>query len=518
MLRFNKILFFIFVILYTNITFSQVSTNEKKYQKYYYKNGNISSEGYMLNNVPDGIWKTYYENSKLKSVGKRTNLKLDSIWVFYNEDGSISKKIQYLQGQKNGYTETYHNINDSVKNILLSKELYLDNLLNGTSYIYDDNSKLTKIIKYVDGKKHGLSKDFSADSTVITTYEYYKGYYLKREKINRINTNNKKDGLWKNYYPNDNVKMEAYYQNGELNGFYREFDTRGKIIVEIKYENGQEITETEQEIQNIDYREKLDKNDNVIYSGTYKDSLPIGIHREFDSKGKITNAWIYNEKGIILGEGIVDKKGKKQGEWSFFYENGDVKSKGEFKNDKEIGNWKYFFSGGLIEQKGRYIKGKPDGLWEWFYASGKKRRTGNFYKGKEDGLSIEYSEDGTIMSNGEYSDGEKTGFWTYNVGDYTEKGNYKFGLKDGIWKHYYATQILQFKGLFIQGAANGKHIYYYPNGKILETQNYLMGSREGRWKRYDKNGQLIITITYKNDVEIKIDGGKIKPPHNKKIK
>jgi len=55
----------------------------------------------MLNNVPDGIWKTYYENSKLKSVGKRTNLKLDSIWVFYNEDGSISKKIQYLQGQKN---------------------------------------------------------------------------------------------------------------------------------------------------------------------------------------------------------------------------------------------------------------------------------------------------------------------------------------------------------------------------------------------------------------------------------
>ena len=37
-------------------------------QKFYYKNGVISSEGLMKDGKPDGYWKSYNENGKIKSV------------------------------------------------------------------------------------------------------------------------------------------------------------------------------------------------------------------------------------------------------------------------------------------------------------------------------------------------------------------------------------------------------------------------------------------------------------------
>ena len=39
-----------------------------------------------------------------------------------------------------------------------------------------------------------------------------------------------------------------------------------------------------------------------------------------------------------------------------------------------------------------------------------------------------------------------------------------------------------------------------------------MGKREGEWYRYNYDGSLFLTTTYKNGIEIKYDGVKIKPP------
>ena len=35
-------------------------TDPNGYNKFYYKNGQISSEGYMVNGKPNGYWKNYY--------------------------------------------------------------------------------------------------------------------------------------------------------------------------------------------------------------------------------------------------------------------------------------------------------------------------------------------------------------------------------------------------------------------------------------------------------------------------
>src|SRR5947209_7318235 len=85
---FLLLLFVIHGSLFT--VFAQQNSNG--YNKFYFQNGNISSEGNMVNGKPDGYWKSYYENGQLKSEGNRVNLKLEGPWKFYNEKGVLASE------------------------------------------------------------------------------------------------------------------------------------------------------------------------------------------------------------------------------------------------------------------------------------------------------------------------------------------------------------------------------------------------------------------------------------------
>ncbi len=107
-----------------------------------------------------------------------------------------------------------------------------------------------------------------------------------------------------------------------------------------------------------------------------------------------------------------------------------------------------------------------------------------------------------------------TEIWKLTSGDYTEEGNYIIGLKDGQWKSYYEDGTLKFKGNYVQGNPDGQHLYYYETGKIKEEQHYRMGIRQKTWKKYDEEGTPVLTITYKDDVEVSINGVKINLPES----
>ena len=45
-----------------------------------------------------------------------------------------------------------------------------------------------------------------------------------------------------------------------------------------------------------------------------------------------------------------------------------------------------------------------------------------------------------------------------------------------------------------------------------EEQYYEMGIREKNWKKYDEEGNLVMTITYRNDTEQRINGIRVRLP------
>jgi periplasmic protein TonB len=55
-------------------------------------------------------------------------------------------------------------------------------------------------------------------------------------------------------------------------------------------------------------------------------------------------------KGIVIMEGIYSND-KKNGSFTFFYENGNLKSRGKYENNKRIGYWLYYYPNNKMKQK-----------------------------------------------------------------------------------------------------------------------------------------------------------------------
>jgi uncharacterized protein len=497
--------FFLLIFLFSAvISFSQDSIKSGTFTVFKYENGKVSSEGYIRNGKPDGYWKTYYENGILKSEGNRKNFELDSIWKFYNEDGKLILEISYAKGKKNGIKTTYPQ-NEIIK------ENYVNDIKEGyTSYYYSDG-KLRLAIKFVKGKEQGLAKEYSSDGNVITLLEYRNGYLISKEKVNRCNYDSLKQGKWVTFYENGNLQTEGYYSAGIKNGYFKEYSPDGNLLSITKYVNG-EIQKDAAELTKLDIKREYYDDGQLKKLGSYKDDVPEGITREYAEDGKITSSKIY-KKGVIVGDGIVDASGLKQGPWKEYYDTGELKGVGKYFNGMKIGEWKFYYKNGKVEQTGKYLKNEtPDGEWIWYHENGNVLRDELFSEGLENGPMTEYSDSGTVISKGEYVDGLEEGVWTYQLGDIKAEGSYKEGKRTGVWKYWYDNGNLNFEGSYLDDNADGKHTFYWDNGKIKEEGSYIMGKREGEWYKYNYDGTLFLTTTYKNGIEIKYDGVKIKPP------
>ena len=488
--------------------------NPNGYNKFYYPNGQVSSEGMMRNGKPDGYWITYYVTGIKKSEGKRVNYMLDSTWIFYNQTGDTIETIEYKYGKKNGYDIKYGYISkgEGITGYVRSRELYVNDKKEGEAYFYYPSGKIKKIVPYRNGKREGTGKEFDEEGNIITINEYHKDNLVERSRINRYNKKGNKEGKWITFYPDGKKYIEENYKDGLLDGYYKEYDQVGNLKVVLFYKDGKlvDLSAKNDSISTpVDIRNKYDDNGNLIESGAYRNGVPIGIHRKYDKNGKIVHAWIYDNTGKVTAEGIITEKGEKEGMWKFYYENGAVRAEGKYLHNQRTGPWKFYGRDGKLEQTGTYRRGKAEGTWRWYFDNSALRREEEFFNGKEDGHYVEYDREGNVIAEGNYIEGEKDGMWKISVGDQIQEGKYIVGLRDGIWKYYYPNGKLMYEGRFVQGLPEGKHKLYYPNGAIREERYYTHGLRERTWKKYDKDGNLLISITYKDDVEKRINGVKV---------
>jgi uncharacterized protein len=483
------------------------------YQIFKYPNGAVSSEGLIKNGRPEGLWKSYYVTGVKKSEGKRTNYALDSIWVFFDQTGDTTEKISYLYGKKNGFYYKYKK--DPAEGLYVwSRELFAGDIREGNAYYYFPDGKIQQIITYDAGKKEGVSKEFDRNGNLITLLEYNNDFLVSREKINRTDQKGLKQGVFKEFYPNEIIKSERTFRDDQLHGYYKEYDKQGKLTVTMLYENGAVVKSKVEDEPDIEIENKYDQNGKVIYTGPYRNKVPVGIHREFGPDGKVKNAYMYNDNGVLISEGIIDEAGNRNGKWKDLFTGGAVQAEGQYYDNRRTGIWNFYNAEGRLEQTGSFNNGRPDGLWRWYYDDGTLLREEEYVQGQRNGVYTEYLKSGVIITQGQYADGEKNGDWKYQSGNNTEQGKYIVGLRDGIWKSFYQDGNLRFKGNYIQGNPDGQQTYYFENGRPKEEQYYRMGIRQRIWKKYDEDGNTIITITYKDDAEVSINGEKINLPES----
>ncbi len=483
------------------------------FQQFKYPNGNISSEGFIRNGKPDGYWKSYYVTGVLKSEGKRTSFLLDSIWIFYDQAGDTTEKISYLLGKRNGYYLRYKK--DPVHGLYVhTSELYAGDKKEGVARIFYPDGKTRQTIPYINGRKDGLSREYDREGKIITLLEYNNDFLISRERINQTDAAGLKQGEWLEFYPGGAIKTERNYRNDLLHGYYKEYDERGRLLVTLLYDNGK-VTGTE--IDNsaeIDIENRYDEAGKLIYSGPFKEGVPVGIHREYNSDGTVRIASIYNDNGVLISEGIVDDEGNRNGPWKDFSADGTLIAEGAYVNSRRTGIWKFYNASGKLEQAGSYSNGRIDGTWRWYYPEGELLREEDYYQGRRDGQYTEFTRTGEVIARGEYADGERNGEWIFITGDNREEGNYLLGLRDGEWKAYYPNEKLRFRGEYRQGNPVGHHMLWYDSGRIREDRYYRNGLRTRTWKKYSEEGEVVLSVTYRDDVETSINGVAVNLPES----
>ncbi|PKP08580.1 MAG: hypothetical protein CVU09_15435 [Bacteroidetes bacterium HGW-Bacteroidetes-4] len=481
---------------------------------FYYPNGQIASEGNLINGIPDGKWISYYVDGSRKSEGIYSNGQLDSVWVFYRENRLLKSQIDYRNGKKNGYYYSFSEKKgiDSIETAYLSaKELFLDNQRHGLCLYYYSNEQLHWSINYYQGLKNGTAREFDSTGVCITLVEYKNGRETDRENINRY-IDSLKHGVWKEFYENGRVKTERFYQYGKLNGLLKSFDRNGELLFTHRYSEGilsDTVVNVENEIQLVESFYEIRNEEGEFIkkeSGSFSEGIPIGVHRTYDSTGRVNSSRTYDSNGVLIASGIVNEEGDRLGEWTFFYSNGTIKSKGVYENNRRTGLWTYYYQHGAIEQKGTFYRGVPNDLWLWYYENGALKKEEYYKLGKPNGLSTEYDEEGTIIAQGNYTEGFKEGLWKYNFYFHTEYGMYSEGLREGNWNYNYKSGKKYFEGAYLLGRPDGKHVYYYRNGKTKWVQHYFVGEPVNNWEFYSNDGTLLHIYSYNQGKLEKIDG------------
>ena len=104
--------------------------------------------------------------------------------------------------------------------------------------------------------------------------------------------------------------------------------------------------------------------------------------------------------------------------------------------------------------------GKPDGLWTEWYENGQKKQEGTYKDGEKDGLETFW--------------GKRDGTWTYwyDNGRKKSEGTYKDGKKDGLWNKWGSTALNKQEGTNKDGLQVGDWVTCDQNGIILKVENF----------------------------------------------
>ncbi len=529
----------LFLSLAVSVLQAQQVTNPNGYNRFLYENGKISSEGTMKDGKPNGYWKNYYKNGKLKIEGNRVNFLLDSVWKFYDDKGRLTKTIDYKTGKKNGLTCNY-----DTTGTLLSTETFSMDVKEGWSKTYHKNGKVKTIVGFSKGKQQGTAYEFSADSVITGISTYSTGILQSYEKINQRDENNRKQGIWKDFYDDKTVKKEQKFNDDSLDGYVKEYDRKGNLLATKKFSNGKQILNAP-EIAAVEVYREVFEDGTLKYEGVYVDGVAIGTHYKYIQKLRcdsslfrrddttdifikrlvcrntpIPDSAIEYFDGVVVARGAVDSLRNRIGIWTEFHNTGEFRGKGLYKEGNRVGDWEFFYASGKLEQKGKYDrKGRAQGVWKWYYESGKIWREENYINGRRDGELTDYDEEGKVIMHGNFVEGRKEGPWLYETPDYKELGNYVNDEPDSVWKSFYMpSKIKRFEGRFVAGEPVGLHVAFHPNGAKMYVGNYVSGMKDGDWKYFDENNFNYLITTYKNDIEIKWQGQKIVPTYEQSLR
>lgn len=286
---------------------------------------------------------------------------------------------------------------------------------------YHDNGQLWHYLEIVDGRAHGIYKEWYSngqlkiDAFVIEGVAdihdlaqaswIFDGKSTVRNELGELIAEIFYDkGLLHTpslyYYPDGQIQKIIPYQQGLIDGYLEEFDQSGHTLQKIAYQKGKK------EGLSIGYWSK----EQLQFNEQYQNNCLIEANY-FDENGEKT-AEICNGKGqkaeytasglhrlITFHEGIAE------GEVQEFNHNKSLHAVYSIKNQKKHGEEKIYYNNTSPPQVKLCLYWDDDmiqGIVKTWYPSGKLESQREFNQNKKHGTSVAWYENGDVMFIEEY--------------------------------------------------------------------------------------------------------------------
>jgi len=216
-------------------------------------------------------------------------------------------------------------------------------------------------------------KKLHLKSLLIFLIVFVSGTAMAQEKINQLDAQGRRIGVWKKYYDNKNIRYEGQFEAGKEIGvfnYYGELNSKQPIIVKT-FSEANDIAQvtyfydggTLQSEGSMKGTNRIGKwlyyntdGKTIISEENYENGLLNGTVTTYFSTGKITeilnykngelygNVLRYSSEGILLDD-LQYENGKLHGPAKYYDVAGKILRKGLYKNDEKVGNWEYFENG-----------------------------------------------------------------------------------------------------------------------------------------------------------------------------
>jgi antitoxin component YwqK of YwqJK toxin-antitoxin module len=205
------------------------------------------------------------------------------------------------------------------------------------------------------------------------------GTAMAQEKINQLDAQGRRTGVWKKYYDNKNIRYEGQFDAGKETGvfkYYAELNSEHPMLlktytegsdnakVSYFYEGGKLQSEGAMNGKNRIGKWTYYNTDGktIISEENYENGLLHGTATTYFGPGKITevltfkngllhgNVLRYSSEGILLDD-LQYENDKLHGPAKYYNVAGKLIRKGNYENDQKAGNWEYFENGESIPAK-----------------------------------------------------------------------------------------------------------------------------------------------------------------------
>ena len=203
------------------------------------------------------------------------------------------------------------------------------------------------------------------------------------QDFNRTDAKGRRQGPWRDFYPNGQLRYEGQFKNDKCKGTFRYYDEQGNL----KATN--EFDKTGEKALNKTYA----PNGRVIATGYYLNQKKDGEWKYYDANSGQLSLVEDNTEGKVNG-------------WSRLYnpQNGMLAEETQFVEGQPEGQCRKYSDTGVLIMECIYHNGLLDGPTKTYYPSKDLKEEGQYAKGQKSGVWKTYNEDGEVIAEESYGE------------------------------------------------------------------------------------------------------------------